>query len=151
MVDGEIIPALPGTAEALALSKDVPVIIGTVYHEFTRDQEDPIFKPLALQQAQDRASAGCAPVYMYQFTWESPVLDGALGSTHCIEIPFVFDNVLLHRTFSGGGDDAVELGHRVSRLWTSFAKTCKPEAEGMPAWEAWPAVLKIDTDSVLEK
>ena len=151
VVDGEIIPALPGTAEALALSKDVPVIIGTVYHEFTRDQEDPIFKPLALQQAQDRASAGCAPVYMYQFTWESPVLDGALGSTHCIEIPFVFDNVLLHRTFTGGGDDAVELGHRVSRLWTSFAKTGKPEAEGMPAWEAWPAVLKIDIDSVLEK
>ena len=52
VVDGEIIPAQPGTAEALALSKDVPVIIGTVYHEFTRDQEDPIFKPLALRQAQ---------------------------------------------------------------------------------------------------
>ncbi|MBR6859300.1 MAG: carboxylesterase/lipase family protein [Bacteroidales bacterium] len=151
VVDGEIIPSQPGTAEALALSKDVPVIIGTVYHEFTRDQEDPIFKPLALQQAQDRTSAGCAPVYMYQFTWESPVLDGALGSTHCIEIPFVFDNVLLHRTFTGGGDEAVELGHRVSRLWTSFAKTGKPEAEGMPGWEAWPAVLKIDTRSVLEK
>ena len=151
VVDGEIIPSQPGTAEALALSKDVPVIIGTVYHEFTRDQEDPIFKPLALQQAQDRTSAGCAPVYMYQFTWESPVLDGALGSTHCIEIPFVFDNVLQHRTFTGGGDEAVELGHRVSRLWTSFAKTGKPEAEGMPGWEAWPAVLKIDTRSVLEK
>ena len=29
VVDGEIIPAQPGTAEALALSKDVPVIIGT--------------------------------------------------------------------------------------------------------------------------
>ena len=84
VVDGEIIPVQPGTAEALALSKDVPAIIGTVYHEFTRDQEDPIFKPLALRQAQDRASAGCAPVYMYQFTWESPVLDGALGSTHCL-------------------------------------------------------------------
>ena len=79
------------------------------------------------------------------------MLDGALGSTHCIEIPFVFDNVLQHRTFTGGGDEAVELGHRVSRLWTSFAKTGKPEAEGMPGWEAWPAVLKIDTRSVLEK
>ena len=151
VVDGEIIPNQPATSEALSLSKDVPVIIGTVYHEFTRDQEDPIFKPLALQQAQDRASAGCAPVYMYQFTWESPVLDGALGSTHCIEIPFVFDNVLLHRTFTGGGDDAVALGHRVSRLWSSFAKTGKPEAEGMPVWESWPAILKIDIESVLEK
>ena len=150
VVDGEIIPAQPATSEALALSKDVPVIIGTVYNEFTRVQEDPIFKPLALQQAADRATAGCAPVYYYQFTWESPVLDGALGSTHCIEIPFVFDNVLLHRTFTGGGEDAVELGHRVSRLWTSFAKTGKPEAEGMPAWEAWPKQLIINLESKLQ-
>ena len=150
VVDGEIIPAQPATAEALALSKEVPTIIGTVYHEFTRDQEDQIFKPLALQQAADRTAAGCAPVYYYQFTWESPVLDGALGSTHCIEIPFVFDNVLLHRTFTGGGEDAVELGHRVSRLWTSFAKTGKPEAEGMPAWEAWPRQLIINLESKLQ-
>lgn len=151
VVDGEIIPAQPAAAEALALSKNVPVIIGTVFNEFTRDQEDPIFKPLAIKQAQDRASAGCAPVYMYQFTWESPVLDGALGSTHCLEIPFVFDNVLLHRTFTGGGDDAVELGHRISRLWTNFAKTGVPSAEGMPGWEAWPAVMKLDVESALEK
>ena len=125
VVDGEIIPAQPGTAEALALSKDIPVIIG--------------------------ASAGCAPVYMYQFTWESPVLDGALGSTHCLEIPFVFDNVLLHRTFTGGGDDAVELGHRISRLWTSFAKSGVPSAAGIPTWEPWPAVMKLNIDSSLEK
>ena len=150
VVDGEIIPAQPLTPEALALSKDVPVIIGTVYHEFTRDREDPIFKPLALQQAAARSAAGCAPVYFYQFTWETPVLDGALGSTHCIEIPFVFDNVLLHRTFTGGADDAVELGHSVSRLWTSFAKTGRPEAEDMPAWEAWPKQLIINLESELQ-
>ena len=150
VVDGEIIPSQPASTEALALSKDVPVIIGTVYNEFTRDQEDSIFKPLALQQAQDRASAGCAPVYMYQFTWESPVLDGALGSTHCLEIPFVFDNVVLHRTFTGGGDDAVELGHRVSRAWTNFAKTGVPSAEGLPTWEAYPKTLIINNKSELK-
>ena len=150
VVDGEIIPAQPATSESLALSKDVPVIIGTVYHEFTRDQEDPIFKPLALQQAQDRTSAGCAPVYMYQFTWETPVLDGAMGSTHCIEIPFVFDNVLLHRTFTGGGDDAVELGHRVSRAWTNFAKTGVPSAEGLPEWKAYPARMALDIVSSIQ-
>jgi para-nitrobenzyl esterase len=87
---------------------------------------------------------------MYQFTWESPVLDGALGSTHCIEIPFVFDNVLLHRTFTGGGDDAVELGHRVSRLWTNFAKAGVPSAEGMPEWEAYPKTLMIDIKTELK-
>ena len=151
VVDGDVIPFQPSTQDALALSKDVPVIIGTTYHEFTRNMEDPIFKPLADKQADERTRFGCAPVYKYVFTWESPVLDGVLGSTHCMEIPFVFDNVLLHRTMTGGADDAVALGHRISRLWTSFAKTGKPAADGMPEWEAWPATLIINSESVLVK
>ena len=150
VVDGEVIPAQPASAEALALSKDIPVIIGTTFHEFTRDQEDPIFQPLARQQAADRSAAGCAPVYFYQFTWESPVLDGAFGSTHCIEIPFVFDNVALHRTFTGGAADAVELGHRVSRLWTSFAKTGVPASEGIPQWEPYPRKMILNLESSIQ-
>ena len=151
VVDGDVIPFQPSTPEALEISKHVPVIIGTVYNEFTPDKEDVIFRPLALEQAADRSEAGCAPVYLYRFDWASPVLDGVFGSTHCLEIPFVFDNVLLHRTFTGGGCDAVELGHRASRLWTSFAKTGKPEAEGMPEWEPYPANLVIDLESSIEK
>ena len=153
VVDGEILPDHPGSPAALALSRDIPVIIGTTYHEFTRDREDPIFKPLALAQAASRAVAGCAPVYLYQFTWESPVLDGTFGSTHCMEIPFVFDNVALHRTFTGGGADAVQLGHRISRLWTGFARTGVPAAEGIPAWEPWtaacPATMLLNHESIL--
>lgn len=151
VVDGEVIPAQPSSAKSLSLSKDVPVMVGTVYNEFTPDQEDPIFRPLALRQASDRTAAGCAPVYFYRFDWKTPVLDGAMGSPHCIDIPFVFDNVLRHRTFTGGGEDAVELGHRVSRLWTSFARTGKPVSDGMPEWEPWPATLKINIETILVK
>ena len=151
VVDGDVIPFQPSSADALAISKDVPTIIGTVFNEFTPAQEDPIFRPLALQQAEDRSAAGCAPVYMYRFDWTTPVLDGSMGSPHCIEIPFVFDNVLRHRTFTGGGEDAIELGHRVSALWTSFARTGKPSADNMPEWEPWPAQLKINIETVLEK
>ena len=149
VVDGDVIPAQPSTAEALALSKDIPVIIGTVYNEFTPGQEDPIFRPLALRQAAERQAAGCAPVYLYSFDWASPVLDGVLGSTHCIEIPFVFDNVLLHRTFTGGGEDAVELGHRVSRAWSNFAKTGVPSAEGLPDWAPYPANMTFNIESTI--
>lgn len=149
VVDGDVIPAQPSTAEALALSKDIPVIIGTVYNEFTPGQEDPIFRPLALRQAAERQAAGCAPVYLYRFDWASPVLDGVLGSTHCIEIPFVFDNVLLHRTFTGGGEDAVELGHRVSRAWSNFAKTGVPSAEGLPHWAPYPANMTFNIESTI--
>ena len=150
VVDGEVIPAAPSSTEGLAISKDIPVIIGTVYNEFTPGQEDPIFRPLALQQAADRSAAGCAPVYLYLFKWASPVLDGAMGSTHCIEIPFVFDNVLLHWTFTGGAASAVELGHRVSRLWSSFARTGVPAADGIPAWEPYPHNMVLDLESTLE-
>ena len=149
VVDGDVIPAQPSTAEALALSKDIPVIIGTVYNEFTPGQEDPIFRPLALRQAAERQAAGCAPVYLYRFDWATPVLDGVLGSTHCIEIPFVFDNVLLHRTFTGGGEDAVELGHRVSRAWSNFAKTGVPSAEGLPHWAPYPANMTFNIESTI--
>ena len=150
VVDGEVIPAAPSSPEALALSKDIPVIIGTVYNEFTPDQEDPIFRPLAVKQASDRSAAGCAPVYMYLFKWSSPVLDGVFGSTHCLEIPFVFDNVLLHRTFTGGGEDAVGLGHRMSRVWTGFAKTGIPSADGIPEWEPYPRNMVFDIESELQ-
>ena len=151
VVDGVVIPFQPSTPDALALSKDVPVIIGTVYNEFTPKMEDPIFKPLALKQASDRVAAGCAPVYHYIFNWASPVLDGAFGSTHCLEIPFVFDNVLLHRTFTGGADDAVELGHRMSALWTSFARCGVPSAAGMPTWLPAPqGILQIDIESTIQ-
>ena len=150
VVDGEVIPAAPSSQEALALSKDIPVIIGTVYNEFTPDQEDPIFRPLAVKQAADRSAAGCAPVYMYLFKWSSPVLDGVFGSTHCLEIPFVFDNVVLHRTFTGGGEDAVELGHRMSRVWTGFAKDGIPSADGIPEWEPYPRNMVFDIESELQ-
>ena len=146
VVDGDVIPSMPMSPAGLAISKDIPVIIGTTYHEFTRNMEDPIFRPLALQQAKAR-SASCASVYLYQFRWESPVLDGALGSTHCMEIPFVFDNVLLHRTMTGGGEDAVELGHRISRAWTNFAKTGVPSAEGLPEWGTYPSNMILDIES----
>ncbi len=150
VVDGEVIPYQPSSSEALAFSKDIPVIIGTVYNEFTPDREDPIFRPLAIRQAEDRTAAGCAPVYMYLFNWKTPVLDGSMGSPHCIEIPFVFDNVLLHRTFTGGGEDAVELGHLVSRLWTGFAKIGRPESDGFPAWEPYPKTLSIDIEPTIQ-
>jgi para-nitrobenzyl esterase len=121
----------------MELSKDIPVIIGTTWNEFTVGQEDRMFKPLAIAQAKDRTAHGCAPVYLYRFDWESPVLDGHLGSSHCMEIPFVFDNVALHYTITGGAAEDVELGHRISRAWTNFAKTGLPQSEGLPSWPAY--------------
>jgi len=149
-VDGATLPHHPGDPESIALSKDIPLIIGTTHDEFTPGKEDAIFKPLAVKQASDRAAARQS-VYLYQFDWTSPVLDGSLGSMHCMEIPFVFDNVALMNNMTGGKAEDVALGHKVSTLWTSFAKTGVPGAEGMPSWEKYSPsggkVLHIDRDS----
>jgi para-nitrobenzyl esterase len=41
------------------------------------------FRPEAIRQATLKANQKGAPVYMYLFTWESPVMDGMLRSMHC--------------------------------------------------------------------
>lgn len=98
---------------------------------------DFIFRPGAIDHAISRTRAGSAPVYMYLFGWESPVMDGILRSTHCMEIPFVFDNAVTHATMTGGGPDAVALAGKMSKAWTSFAKTGSPDNPLLPEWKPY--------------
>lgn len=100
---------------------------------------DFLFRPNAVKQATLKAAQGGAPVYMYLFAWESPVMDGILRSTHCMEIPFVFDNALRHASMTGGGQDAQTLAKKMSRAWVNFARTGNPNADGLPQWPAFTA------------
>jgi len=136
-VDGVILPTQPSDASAFALSSDIPLIIGTTYNEFTPGQEDQIFRPLAIEQANQRAKIAKANTYLYLFKWESPVFDGEFGSMHCMEIPFVFDNVAVHNTLTGGKPEDVELGHKISSFWASFARNGVPVSYDMPEWEPY--------------
>lgn len=98
---------------------------------------DTTFRPSAVRQADIKAAAGGAPVFMYLFTWESPVLDGMLRSTHCMEIPFVFNNAKTHASMTGGGAGADILADRMSDAWLAFARTGNPGAPSLPAWPAY--------------
>ncbi|MGN0067273.1 MAG: carboxylesterase/lipase family protein [Bacteroides sp.] len=100
---------------------------------------DFIFRPGAVEQANMKANQGGAPVYMYLFRWESPVMDGILRSTHCLEIPFVFNNVVRHASMTGGGAEAIALGETMSDCWISFARTGKPASANLPEWKAYTA------------
>lgn len=99
---------------------------------------DTMFRPGTVFQANKKASVkDGAEVYMYLFTWQSPVFDGKYQSVHCMELPFVFDNIELARNMTGGGIQAHALADRVAKAWIHFAKTGNPNHSGLPAWPAY--------------
>lgn len=185
-LDGEDLPYELFSKEALELSKNVPLLIGTVKNEFmaslfsgmsnaTLDQVkdyikkqygdkadaymaavkkaypddtkptdlmdvDATFRPGAVNQANDKSALqGGAPVYMYLFDWQSPVMDGKYKAVHCMELPFVFNNIHRCEEMTGGTKEAYALADKMSAAWINFAKTGNPNHKGLPNWPAYNA------------
>jgi para-nitrobenzyl esterase len=85
----------------------------------------------------NNAALSAAPVYMYFFTWRTPVLGGRLRSAHALEIPFVFDHPDVWQGFTGTGDDRYPLADKMSGAWAEFARTGKPGDPNLPDWPAY--------------
>ncbi len=90
-----------------------------------------------IRQASAKAAQGTAPVYVYLFAWNTPVLDGRLRSYHCAELPFVFDNTDRCDAATGGGPAARALAAKVSGAWVQFARTGNPNHGALPRWPAF--------------
>ncbi len=88
----------------------------------------------AIVQATRKAAQSAAPVYMYLFTWQTPILDGRPRAFHCSEIPFVFDNADVSAFATGGTPEARALAGRVSDAWINFARRGNPNHAGLPSW-----------------
>jgi para-nitrobenzyl esterase len=89
--------------------------------------------------AERRAALGKAQVYLYYFTWETPVQGGLLKSPHNLEIPFAFDNVQISVGLTGGGLEAMALADKVSDAWIAFARTGNPNTPKLPYWPIFDA------------
>jgi len=76
-----------------------------------------------------------APVYCYQFAWQTPVLDGRRMTFHNTELPFAFDNTDSCEHMTGGGPAARALAARVSQAWINFARSGNPNHTGLPQWK----------------
>lgn len=99
---------------------------------------DAMFRPGAVMQANDKAAlAGGAPVYMYLFTWQSPTVGGKYKAVHCMELPFVFNNIARCEEMTGGKKDAYVLADKMSQSWIQFARTGNPNHKGLPQWPAY--------------
>lgn len=98
---------------------------------------DVTFRPGAVQQANEKSALNAAPVYMYLFTWQSPVLDGKYKAVHCMELAFAFNNIHRCHEMTGGNKDAYALADKMSAAWISFARNGNPNHKGLPNWPAY--------------
>ena len=89
-------------------------------------------------QAERKATQG-APVYVYRFEYYSPVREGRLKAMHCMEIPFVFDNIEGGKGFAGAGAAAQRVADQMSAAWVAFARSGNPSHKGIPAWSPFAA------------
>ena len=90
-----------------------------------------------MTQAERQVALGGAPVYMFWFTWQTPILDGRPRAFHCSELPFVFNNTDRAAAMTGGGPEARSLGERMSDAWVAFARKGDPNHSGIPQWPAF--------------
>jgi len=91
------------------------------------------FRGRVITQA-ERKAVQKAPVYLYYFTWQSPVREGKLKSFHTIEIPFVLANVDEAKSMTGTGQNRYALQDRMSTAWAAFARSGNPNHKGLPSW-----------------
>jgi para-nitrobenzyl esterase len=99
--------------------------------------------------AERKAAKGKAPVYMYSFNWQTPVLDGKLMSQHALDVPFVFDT-LDATGITGHSPAAPAIAAMESATWAAFARTGTPDNKLIPHWPAYTAAeratMMIDTE-----
>ncbi len=87
---------------------------------------------LVLTEAQQ---ANKQAAYHYLFTWKSPVMGGALGACHGLEIGFVFGNY--NDMFCGSGPEADKLAKCLQDAWLAFARTGNPSCENIGKWPVY--------------
>ena len=98
----------------------------------------------SVEIAEKKAAQNGAPVYLYHFGYKSevkiPGTDYALGTPHAMDITFKFDNETPDNgpgELSGSRPERFIASHHMAELWTTFARTGRPAAVGVPEWPAY--------------
>jgi para-nitrobenzyl esterase len=89
---------------------------------------------------------GPGRTFMYEFAWRSPMMGGALGACHALELPFTFSNLDAEGVAWLAGDDPpADLAATMHAAWVAFITT------GDPGWAPYDAAtrttMRFDTVS----
>ncbi len=77
-------------------------------------------------------------VWSYRFDWRTPLLGGALGACHALELAFVFNTVSdPAAAFLAGPDAPQAVADAVHQSWVSFITKGNPHHGGLPAWDRY--------------
>jgi para-nitrobenzyl esterase len=150
----ELVKARTGTADVEAAylisiyKKDHPAVDNVELFQVLAS--DNSFRVGVLAEAEAKAAQNAAPVYMYYFTWQSPVRKGRLKAYHCVDIPFALNNVDEATSMVGAVQGRYLLADRLSGAFAAFARTGNPGHAGIPDWPAFDlenrATMFVDND-----
>jgi len=111
-------------------------------------QTDENFRAPAWELCETR-SKGNSLSWMYWFTWCTPVFDGAFGSCHGLDLPFMFDNIKASNVelFTGDNPNRQQIADHLSTEVLAFAKS------GEVSWPKYEmqnrSTFKIDLETEL--
>lgn len=110
---------------------------------------DALFGAGSWALADAHAAHAQSSTFAYEFAWRSEALDGQLGATHAIELPFVFDVAGLPvlngpHAMLGPRRPPTRLATHMHEAWVRFART------GDPGWARYDdrrrPTMHIDTE-----
>lgn len=84
-----------------------------------------------------KTKSGPAPVYVYLYKWNPPVLDGIAGAWHVADVHMALYNADRVPQSFGGGEAARSMSYDVARSFVNFARTGNPGHSGLPNWPAY--------------
>jgi len=115
---------------------------------------DDLFRRAGVHIADARAAS--RPVHAYQFEVTSRLLGGALGATHCLELPFTFANISRWGSAPFVQGLSPEVVERVTSVlhnaWIGFVRDGDPNRQGTVSWRPYTpddrAVLVVGDDDI---
>ena len=118
----------------------------------------------SVEIAERKTKEDGAPVYLYNFGYKSdmkiPGSDYPMGTPHAMDISYKFNNIQppkegeeQRRMFGDSSPASCKASHNFAELWTNFARTGVPSAEGVPEWPAYNfndrPTMRIDTECTI--